>query len=105
MSQLHLQAWHAHCLLHFLQPLILGAFHLPTRPYTKANVAAAAIYEIGAHGDLVAMSPHKSEGPTDTVLFSLDHGLCWHKVTLPEAITVDNIRYAGRKGAGNWGPG
>ncbi|GAB4816671.1 hypothetical protein N2152v2_003717 [Parachlorella kessleri] len=53
-----------------------------------------AIYEVGAHGDLVAMSPHKSEGPTDTVLFSLDHGLCWNKVSLPEAITVDNIRQA-----------
>ena len=38
------------------------------------------------------MSPHKSEGPSDTVLFSLDQGACWHKVVLPEAITVDNIR-------------
>lgn len=38
------------------------------------------------------MATHKSEGPIDYVRFSYDSGACWHKVQLPEAILVDNIR-------------
>jgi hypothetical protein len=38
------------------------------------------------------MAPHKLEGPTDALFITPDHGGCWHKVALPEAMTVDNIR-------------
>lgn len=53
-----------------------------------------AIYEIGNKGGIVVMAAHRSEGPTDTVFFSLDEGACFHKVKLPEPILVDNIRIA-----------
>lgn len=29
----------------------------------------------------------------DLVYFSPDNGACWHKVQLPEALTIDNIRW------------
>lgn len=60
---------------------------------TWEDVAGSpAIYEIGAHGDVVVMAAHKSVGPTDRVQFTLDQGSCWMDVKLPEAIAVDNIR-------------
>lgn len=31
----------------------------------------------------------------DLVYFSPDNGACWHKVQLPEALSIDNIRWAG----------
>lgn len=40
------------------------------------------------------MAAHRSEGPTNKVLFSIDQGACFHTVNLPEAILVDNIRTA-----------
>lgn len=58
------------------------------------------IYEFGNSGGIIAMAPHKVEGPTDTVYVSPDQGGCWHKVALPEAISVDNIR-VDPKGQGN----
>lgn len=53
---------------------------------------ATAIYEVGDKGGVMLIAPHRSEGPTDTLLLSLDEGLCWDMVKLPEALTVDNIR-------------
>lgn len=38
------------------------------------------------------MAPHKAEGPTNMVQFSVDQGACWHDVLLPESIFVENIR-------------
>ncbi|EFN50639.1 expressed protein [Chlorella variabilis] len=38
------------------------------------------------------MAPHKLEGPTDALFLSPDQGGCWHKVALPEAMSVENIR-------------
>lgn len=58
------------------------------------------IYEFGNNGGLVVMAPHKAEGPTDLVYFSPDNGACWHKVQLPEALTIDNIR-VDPKGSGS----
>ncbi|KAL4860184.1 Vacuolar protein sorting/targeting protein 10 [Chlorella vulgaris] len=52
----------------------------------------AAIYEFGNSGGLIAMAPHKLEGPTEAIYVSPDHGGCWHKVALPEAMSVENIR-------------
>lgn len=51
-----------------------------------------AIYEIGNHGGIVVIAAHRSEGPTDTVKFSLDQGACFHTVKLPEPLLVENIR-------------
>ncbi|KAL4423249.1 hypothetical protein ABPG77_000041 [Micractinium sp. CCAP 211/92] len=50
------------------------------------------IYEFGNNGGLVVLAPHKAEGPTNMVQFSVDQGACWHDVVLPESILVDNIR-------------
>ena len=38
------------------------------------------------------LAQHKTEGPTNRLLFSPDDGACWHSVELSEAITIDNIR-------------
>lgn len=51
------------------------------------------IYEFGNNGGLVVLAPHKAEGPTNMVQFSVDQGACWHDVVLPESILVDNIRW------------
>lgn len=51
-----------------------------------------AIYEIGGTGGTIVMAQHRSEGPTSEIMFSLDQGACFHKVTLPEAMLVENIR-------------
>jgi hypothetical protein len=40
------------------------------------------------------MAKHETEGPADTLLFSIDQGTCWHEVGLEEAIDVGNIRRA-----------
>ena len=53
---------------------------------------ATAIYEIGDGGGLILMAAHRSEGPTDSLMLSLDQGGCWDTIKLPEAITVENIR-------------
>jgi hypothetical protein len=53
----------------------------------------AGIYELGNNGGLIILSPHKLEGPTDAVFISPDQGACWHKVALPEAMSVENIRW------------
>jgi hypothetical protein len=53
-----------------------------------------AIYEIGNHGGIIVLASHRSEGPTDTITFSMDAGACFHKVQLPEPILVENIRVA-----------
>ena len=67
----------------------------------------AGIYEFGNAGGLIVMAPHKSESPSDVIYFSPDQGACWHKVQLPEAIAVENVRWvwcvmgwleAGRRG-------
>ncbi len=42
------------------------------------------------------MAKHETEGPADTLLFSIDQGTCWHEVGLEEAIDVGNIRRAPR---------
>lgn len=47
---------------------------------------------MGNHGGLVVLAPHRSEGPTDRLLFSPDQGACWHRVALPEPLLVDNVR-------------
>lgn len=81
-------------------PEPLNGILMLVRPVSKQPTAlccavlpcAAAIYEIGAHGDVVVMAAHKSVGPTDRVQFTLDQGSCWMDVKLPEAIAVDNIR-------------
>lgn len=56
-------------------------------------VPHTAIYEFGDHGGIIVMSKHETTGPTDIISFSLDEGLCWHNITLSEAIDVQNIRY------------
>ena len=38
------------------------------------------------------MASHETEGPTDTLKFSLDQGACWHNIRLKEAIDIQNIR-------------
>lgn len=53
-----------------------------------------AIYEIGNHGGIIVLAAHRSEGPTDTITFSMDAGSCFHKVQLPEPMLVENIRVA-----------
>ena len=50
------------------------------------------IYEYGDHGGLLILAPHETEGPTDSLKFSLDQGACWHSIHLQEAIDIQNIR-------------
>ena len=38
------------------------------------------------------MAPHETEGPADSLQFSLDQGACWHTIHLSEAIDIQNIR-------------
>lgn len=61
--------------------------------YTWRDVANfAGIYEFGDHGAVIVMGQHLTEGPTDTVYFSVDQGHCWSKVKLAEPIDIQNIR-------------
>lgn len=70
----------------------------PCRP-RRGRVSRRAVPD--AHGlAFVCCAPPQAEGPTDVVYFSPDHGGCWHKVQLPEAISIDNIR-VDPKGAGS----
>ena len=48
----------------------------------------------GDHGGLLIATKHETEGPADSVLFSIDQGTCWHEIGLEEAIDVGNIRRA-----------
>ena len=48
----------------------------------------------GDHGGLLIVTKHETEGPADSVLFSIDQGTCWHEIGLEEAIDVGNIRRA-----------
>ncbi len=50
------------------------------------------IYEYGDHGGLLLMASHETEGPADSLQFSLDQGACWHTIHLSEAIDIQNIR-------------
>ena len=50
------------------------------------------IYEYGDHGGLLLLANHETEGPADTLKFSLDQGACWHNILLEEAIDIQNIR-------------
>ncbi|CAL5221253.1 g3408 [Coccomyxa viridis] len=52
----------------------------------------AGIYEYGDHGGLLILASHETEGPTDSLKFSLDQGACWHTIRLEEAIDIQNIR-------------
>ncbi|BDA42979.1 Vacuolar protein sorting/targeting protein 10 [Coccomyxa sp. Obi] len=52
----------------------------------------AGIYEYGDHGGLLLMASHETEGPADSLQFSLDQGACWHTIHLSEAIDIQNIR-------------
>ncbi|KAK9845742.1 hypothetical protein WJX81_001203 [Elliptochloris bilobata] len=52
----------------------------------------ASIYEYGDYGGLLIMTKHETEGPADSLLFSIDQGTCWHEIGLEEAIDVGNIR-------------
>ncbi len=61
-------------------------------PPPSPPVHPEGINEFGNAGGIIAMAPHKLEGPTDAVFLSPDQGGCWHKVALPEAISVENIR-------------
>ena len=36
----------------------------------------------------------QAESPTDNVRFSTDYGNCWHRIDLPKALDVQNIRSA-----------
>ena len=36
----------------------------------------------------------QAESPTDYVRFSTDYGKCWHRINLPKALDVQNIRSA-----------
>lgn len=65
-----------------------GTPHVPS----LTLLVCTGIYEFGNAGGLIVMARHKAEGPTDVIYFSPDHGSCWHRIQLPEAITVDNIR-------------
>ena len=40
------------------------------------------------------VSPVQAESPTDYVRFSTDYGNCWHRIDLPKALDVQNIRSA-----------
>ena len=51
------------------------------------------IYEYGDHGGLLILASHETEGPTDSLKFSLDQGACWHTIRLEEAIDIQNIRW------------
>lgn len=53
-----------------------------------------AIYELSSSGGTVVMASHRSEGPTNEILFSLDQGSCFHKVKLSQSMLVENIRVA-----------
>jgi len=53
-----------------------------------------AIYEMSSSGGTIVMASHRSEGPTNEVAFSLDHGHCFHTITLPQSVLVENIRVA-----------
>ena len=48
----------------------------------------------GDHGGLLIVAKHETEGPADSLLFSIDQGTCWHEIGLEEAIDVGNIRHA-----------
>lgn len=48
----------------------------------------------GDHGGLLIVAKHETEGPADSLLFSIDQGTCWHEIGLEEAIDVGNIRRA-----------
>ena len=39
------------------------------------------------------LASHETEGPTDSLKFSLDQGACWHNIRLEEAIDIQNIRW------------
>lgn len=52
----------------------------------------ANVFEFGDQGGLLVMARHQTQGPTDHILFSMDEGLCWHRVNLSEAIDIINIR-------------
>ena len=61
---------------------------------TWEEVAAGTnVYEFADHGALLVLASHASEGPTDTVHFSVDEGRCWKTIHLEDgAIKVHNIR-------------
>lgn len=67
-------------------------FQTPSAP-PLSPLLPPGIYEFGNAGGLIAMAPHKLEGPTDVLYVSPDQGGCWHLVALPEAMTVENIRW------------
>lgn len=54
---------------------------------------AQCIYEYGDHGGLLLLANHETEGPADSLKFSLDQGACWHNILLEEAIDIQNIRF------------
>lgn len=54
--------------------------------------AVQGIYEYGDHGGLLLMASHETEGPAESLQFSLDQGACWHTIHLSEAIDIQNIR-------------
>jgi hypothetical protein len=58
------------------------------------SLHAQGIYEYGDHGGLLLLASHETEGPADSLTFSLDQGACWHTIRLQEAIDIQNIRCA-----------
>ncbi len=66
-------------------PVAVLMVQVPLRP-------PQGIYEYGDHGGLLLMASHETEGPADSLQFSLDQGACWHTIHLSEAIDIQNIR-------------
>lgn len=67
----------------------------PARVYylhLKQVAHLQGIYEYGDHGGLLLLASHETEGPADSLKFSLDQGACWHNIRLDEAIDIQNIR-------------
>lgn len=82
----------------FLQPglraLIAMQQDVQKCAYVRSDAYVGEAGRYGDHGGLLIVTKHETEGPAESVLFSIDQGTCWHEVGLEEAIDVGNIRRA-----------
>ena len=64
----------------------------PAKQSASASAEECAADPVGVGLD--AVIPVQAESPTDYVRFSTDYGNCWHRIDLPKALDVQNIRSA-----------